>query len=72
LPSWASPDWEVVMVDFLIASITIMLVLLAWVAVQHLARQFAERHPEFGPYIEKRGCGGNCSCAEEDKCKNMQ
>ncbi len=52
------------MVNFLIASAIIMLVLLGWVAVQQLARQFAERHPEFGPYVEKRGCGGKCSCAE--------
>ncbi len=57
------------MVNFLIASAIIMLVLLGWVAVQHLARQFAARHPEFGPYVEKRGCGGKCSCAEGSSCE---
>ena len=60
------------MVNFLIASATIMLVLFGWVAVQYLARQLAERHPEFGPYVEKRGCGGNCSCADGGNCKNKQ
>ena len=60
------------MVNYLIACAVIMLVLLGWVLVQYLARQFADRHPEFGPYVEKRGCGGNCSCAEGDSCENKE
>jgi len=57
------------MFNFLIASGIIMLVLFGWIAVQNLARRFAERHPEFGPYVEKRGCGGNCTCASGEDCK---
>ena len=56
--------------DFLVAAGGIMLMLGGWILVQQLARQFARRHPEFGPYVEKRGCGGNCSCAGGDKCRS--
>ncbi|RLA03914.1 MAG: chemotaxis protein [Gammaproteobacteria bacterium] len=56
------------MYNFVIACGIIMLVLFGWVAVQNLARRFANNHPEFGPYVEKRGCGGNCSCAEGSQC----
>jgi hypothetical protein len=40
----------------------ILIVMLGWVAVQHLARLFAARHPEFGPYPEGPGSCGGCGC----------
>ena len=52
--------------DFLLASVVIMAVLFGWVAVQQAARRFAERHPEFGPYRERGGCGGHCGCGGGD------
>ena len=58
------------MLKVLLASGVILLVLLGWIGVQQLARRFARNHPEFGPYVEKRGCGGNCSCSGGGSCKS--
>jgi hypothetical protein len=42
----------------------ILLMLLGWIGVQHLARLFAVRHPEFGPAREEGGgCGNLCKCS---------
>ena len=42
----------------------ILLALLGWIGVQKLAREFAIRHPEFGPAKEEGGgCGRGCSCS---------
>ncbi len=60
------------MLDFIIASGLIMLVLTGWILVQQMARRFARHHPEFGPYVEKRGCGGNCSCAGGASCQKKK
>lgn len=57
------------MLKMLLASGVIFGVLLAWIGVQQLAREFARRHPEWGPYREKGGCGGNCSCSGGGSCK---
>ncbi|HEB94974.1 MAG TPA: chemotaxis protein [Sedimenticola thiotaurini] len=57
------------MLDFVIAAAVIMAMLGGWILVQQMARRFARRHPEFGPYTEKRGCGGNCSCAGGESCQ---
>ena len=52
------------MADFVIASIAILLLLSGWLFVQHLARWYAARHPEFGPAREEgSGCGQSCLCA---------
>ena len=58
------------MLDYLIACGVIMAMLVGWIAVQQMARGFARRHPEFGPYQEKRGCGGHCSCGDGNSCRN--
>jgi hypothetical protein len=51
------------MLRYLGAVLIILLLLLAWVAVQALARQYATRHPEFGPAKEEgAGCGSHCGC----------
>ena len=48
----------------------IFVLLTAWILVKQLARQFARRHPEFGPYREKGACGsGGCGSEEgQGKC----
>ena len=51
------------MLDMLIAVGVILLVLLGWIVVQQGAREFARRHPEFGPAREDgEGCGAGCNC----------
>jgi LPXTG-motif cell wall-anchored protein len=50
---------------YLIAMGLIMALLLGWVVVQHAARGFARRYPQFGPAREE---GGGClGCACKDK-----
>ncbi len=54
-------------------AITILIILgllVGWVSVQHLARWFAARHPEFGPAREEGGgCGGLfCLCKDKGDC----
>jgi len=63
------------MLKMLIASAVIFTVLLGWILVQKLAREFAQRHPEWGPYTEKGGCGsGSCGCgkAGSDSCDRKE
>ena len=43
----------------------VLIVLVGWVAVQQMARTFAARHPEFGPYDEKGGGCGRCGCGSK-------
>jgi hypothetical protein len=51
------------MVDFVIASVAILVLLCGWLFVQQLARRFAAQHPEFGPAREEgSGCGHSCLC----------
>lgn len=57
------------MLKMLMAVGVIFGVLLGWVVVQNLAREFARRHPEWGPYRDKAGCGGGCSCGAGGSCK---
>ena len=59
-----------------LVTIAILLALVSgWVVVQELARNYAARHPEFGPLREegKTGCGGcgnhcagHCESSESD------
>jgi hypothetical protein len=59
------------MLDFLIAPLLVFVILTGWIAVQHIARLFARRHPEFGPNREEGGgCGRGCSCSAGGNCKN--
>lgn len=54
----------------LIAALLILGLLLAWLAVQQLARTFARRHPQWGPCREEgEGCGHGCGCHAND-CHN--
>lgn len=57
-------------VTYLFSMLVILALLAGWVAVQHLARRFAARHPEFGPAREEgSGCGGLfCLCRDQGSC----
>jgi hypothetical protein len=50
---------------YLLATAVILIVMLGWVAVQHMARLFAVKHPEFGPYSEGGDGCGSCGCSGE-------
>jgi len=62
---------EAAVLKTLAAGGIIFAVLLGWIAVQSLAREFARRHPEWGPYQERGSCGdgGKCSCSGGGNCK---
>jgi hypothetical protein len=55
---------------YIIAILSILGILSLWIAVQHWARGFAARHPEFGPVREDgEGCGGLlCLCKNRATC----
>ena len=53
------------MTTYLVTIGLILILMLAWLVVQHAYRLFARRHPELGPFrSEHGGCGccgsGNC------------
>lgn len=52
----------------LIAFLVILGLLVGWVAVQHLARTYAARHPEFGPAREEGGSCFFCLCGNRANC----
>lgn len=54
----------------LIAVFLILVMLAGWIVVQHLARAFAAKHPEFGPAREEgESCGGLfCFCDKKANC----
>ena len=61
------------MVDFIIAITLVMAVLGGWIVVQKLARDFAARHPEFGPAREEgSSCGKGCLCRNGQCVKRQQ
>jgi hypothetical protein len=52
------------MFNFIIAAAAIFALMAGWIAVQHAARIFAAKHPEFGPAKEESmglGCGKSCA-----------
>lgn len=52
----------------LLVMVALFALLVGWVAVQALARRYATRHPETGPYREA-GCSHSCgSCV--DRCSD--
>jgi len=51
------------MQQYLWAMLIVFLIMIGWIAVQHVARTFAARHPELGPHREEgAGCGTHCGC----------
>lgn len=60
-------------IQTVIAILIILGVFAGWIFVQHLARTFAARHPEFGPAREEgEGCGALlCLCKNKDNCPKI-
>jgi hypothetical protein len=61
------------LLNYFIAMGGIMLLLLFWVVIQHFARLYAAKHPEFGATREEgSGCGSTCICSNKEKgnCQN--
>jgi hypothetical protein len=55
--------------EFLVAPLLVFIVLGGWLLVQYGAREFARRHPQFGPPREPGGCGsGDCACGGNSRC----
>ena len=51
------------MTQYLIAMLLVPALLIGWLLVQQIARNFAKSHPELGPYREEGGgCGKSCGC----------
>jgi len=70
IPRYSTPDNRFTMFSTYIISVLIIFgVFVGWIGVQHLARRFAARHPEFGPAREEGGsCGISCGCAGIKDC----
>jgi len=62
------------LVNYLLAIGLVMILLVGWCTVQNWARNYARRHPEFGPAREDGGgCGLSCQCTNSDdksKCQH--
>ena len=58
------------LMTYLITILIILGLMAGWICVQHLARTYAERHPELGPAREEGGgCGGLfCLCKDRGAC----
>jgi len=49
--------------QYLLAMLLVPLLLLGWLLIQHIGRNFARSHPELGAYREEGGgCGKSCGC----------
>lgn len=60
---------------YLAAIAAVFLLLLTWILVAGVAQAFAQRHPEFGQFREKVGCGEGCCgsrCQAEDACDSRR
>jgi hypothetical protein len=59
------------MTDYLIAIVLFPLIVIGWVIVQQISRNYARAHPEFGPPREEgTGCGSSCLCSAGGHCRN--
>lgn len=59
----------------IVAAVLILALFSGWVLVQHFARSFARRHPEFGQGREEGGgCGSFCLCSRQERasCPNHE
>lgn len=58
------------LLKYIITVLIILGLMAGWIAVQHMARSFAARHPELGPAREEGGgCGGLfCLCKDAQNC----
>ena len=61
------------LLNMAVAAGLILLALMGWLGVQQAARNFAHRHPEFGPAKEEGGgCGSSCACSAGGSCKKSK
>ncbi len=64
------------LVNYLLAIVLVMVLLIAWCSVQNWARNYAHRHPEFGPAREEGGeCSVACRCSnpcDDAKCERKK
>jgi len=63
------------MTEYLTAIAVIFMLMIGWLLVQAIARNYARHHPEFGPFREDgAGCGSRCGCANKGQCskQNLQ
>ena len=59
------------MLQYLIAILAVPALLIGWLIVQQLGRNFAKSHPELGAYREEGGgCGTSCGC-KGSKCQRQ-
>lgn len=57
------------MLRFLIASATILVVLVGWLYVEELYRRFTRANPELGPFRpDGSECGGGCCSCSGGSC----
>lgn len=50
--------------DYLIAILVVPALLIGWLLVQQLGRNYARAHPEYGAAREEGGgCGKSCACS---------
>jgi len=56
--------------DLIIVIIAMPVLVLFWVATQHVTRLFSLKHPEMGSHREEGGgCGSSCGCSGSGRCK---
>ncbi|OOZ38245.1 chemotaxis protein [Solemya pervernicosa gill symbiont] len=59
--------------DYLIAMGATFTLMIGWLLVQFIAREFTRRHPEFGAFREEGGgCGKSCMCSKGGSCKKAK
>jgi len=54
--------------DYLTALVLFPALIILWVVVENIARNFALRHPELGPPRDSGGCGGCCGTDSKTSC----
>lgn len=59
--------------DLIIVAVAMPVLVLFWVATQHITRLYSLRHPELGSHREEGGgCGSRCGCSGSGRCKRQQ
>ncbi len=58
------------MMQYVIAMLLVPGLLIGWLIIQHVARKYAQAHPELGEFREEGGgCGKSCGCQGKSSCK---
>ena len=59
-------------IKFLITFAALLLIMIGWLGVQHLYRNFARNNPECGPFREDGGNSACKCCASREHCTQAQ